>query len=299
VKRFVAITTSVVMICIAIVIRSNVIDDSGSPSTPSGPLTIACVTELEAQCRALSNVTVRVEDASVTARALAAGTAGIDGWVTFDPWPEITDLLAQRDAVGDSIRIVRSPLTIATVQEREVAFGCRSWRCIGDASGQPWTDHGGRPEWGTVKVGLPPSTSGTGLLLFGNAVSGFFGRADIATNDFTVDPDFPVWRAKLSSAFTPAPFTRFLQQFPAAFSFVGVTDAERSTAVRAGVGALVPDPAAFAVVVLAPVNGGRVSGLTGDLRKKLAAVGWSIDAVDQPSGLPNAGVLLALSGLAG
>jgi hypothetical protein len=38
-----------------------------------------CVTELEAQCKALPDVEVHIEDAATTARALADGKADIDG----------------------------------------------------------------------------------------------------------------------------------------------------------------------------------------------------------------------------
>jgi hypothetical protein len=297
-KRMLALMGAVVMIAVAVVIRSS-LDGDGTPGpSSSGPLTIACVTELEVQCRALPNVNVRIEDAATTARALADGKADIDGWVTFDPWPEIVDALAPGgDAVGDSTRIARSALVIATVKERQDVFGCTSWRCLGEAIGQPWTAVGGKQEWGTVKVALPPPTTGLGLLMLGNAVSGFFGRSDIATNDFDTDPDFAVWRANVTVSVARAAFTTVVQQFPAAFSYVAVTDVERRTAVRGDIGTLTPQPAASADVVVAPVDGGRVAGIRGDLQKRLRDAGWSTDGLNEATGLPNAGVLLALSGL--
>jgi hypothetical protein len=292
-----ALMGAVVMITVAVVVRSSLDgNDSGGPSS-SGPLTIVCVTELEAQCKALPDVEVHIEDAATTARALADGKADIDGWVTFDPWPEIVDLLAQGDAVGAGVPAARSALVIATVKEREDAFSCTSWRCLGDAIGQPWTSVGGKQEWGAVKVGLPPPSTGIGLLVLGNAVSGFFGRSDIATNDFDTDPDFAVWRGNVTASVTPTAFTTFVQQFPAAFSFVVVTDVERRTAVRPDIGTLALEPTASAEVVVAPVNGGKVAGIRGELQKRLRDAGWSTDGLNEPTGLPNAGVLLALSGL--
>lgn len=299
-KRLFALLAAIGMVAVAVVIRSNLDDDDSGGGSSSGPTTIACVTELEAQCRALANVTVRVEDAATTAEAIAAGDAELGGWVTLDPWPEIVDLLAKRDAVGDSTRIARSQLVIATVQERQDKFPCApNWRCIGDAIGQPWDSFGGDAQWGDIKVGLPRLTSGAGLLMFGNAVSGFAGKADIATNDFELDPEFPVWRGKVTGSVANAPFTTFVQQFPAAFSFVGVIGAELSSSSRAGVGTIIPTPTASAVVVIAPVNGRKVSGLTSDLQRELLSSGWSTDGLDEPTGLPNAGVLLALSELTG
>src|SRR5688572_5520005 len=123
----------------AILIRTNIDDDSGGGSS-SGPRTIVCVTELEAQCKTLTNVTVRVEDAATTAKAIAAGDAEIDGWVTFDPWPEIANVLARKEVTGETKRIVASPLVIAMVGERAAAGGpaCGgtvTWKCLGNAIG--------------------------------------------------------------------------------------------------------------------------------------------------------------------
>lgn len=298
-KRFLAVAASVVMVCVAIVIRSGIDSSESGTKESSGPITIACVTELEAQCTALSNVTVRVEDAAITAKAIAAGTANIDGWITFDPWPEMTNQLAQEQVTGDSERIAASPLVIAMVQERADAFaptcgGPVNWRCLGDAIGKQWTEVGGQSVWGTVKAGVPLISSASGLLLLGNAASGYFGRTDFATNDF--DDGFIVWRSKVTT--TSASFADFILKFPAAFSAVGATKVEiiNGSGTRP-VETITPTPAASAVVVLAPVRGGRLSGLASDLKKLLGEAGWSADGLDAPTGLPNSGVLLALSGL--
>ena len=300
-KRFLAITASVVMICVAILIRSGIDTGTSDAKTPSGPITIACITELEAQCNALPNVKVRVEDAAITAKAIAAGTAGIDGWVTLDPWPAIVNQLAQREVTGASTPIGKTPLVIAMVQERAVALapGCGGsvgWKCLGDAIGKPWTDVGGQAEWGLVKTGLPPVSSASGLLLLGNAASGYFNRTDFATNDF--DTNFGLWRSKVTA--TTASYTTFILQFPAGFSAVGATGVEvaHGSGTRP-VATITPAPAASAVVVLAPVNGGRTSELATGLKKLLGDAGWSTDGLGDPNGLPNSGVLLALSGLTG
>jgi hypothetical protein len=156
-----------------------------------------------------------------------------------------------------------------------------------------------------VKVGLPPLTSGTGLLLFANAVSGFFGRADVATNDFN-DDAFATWRVKVRNASNAStdPFTTFVQQFPAAFSAVGATHADALAKVGARadeIAAFAPVPPATAVVVLAPVGAGDVGGLARDaaLTGALKDAGWTTGGRDTATGLPDAGLLLALSGLTG
>ena len=86
-KRTLAIAGAVLMIVVAIVIRSAIDSDEGTSTTDPASGTIACVTELADACNALTGVTVRVEDASVTAKAIAKGTANVDAWVTLDPWP--------------------------------------------------------------------------------------------------------------------------------------------------------------------------------------------------------------------
>jgi hypothetical protein len=295
-KRFLAIVVSVVMVCVAIVIRSSIDSGGSGTNSSSGPVTIACVTELADECKKLSNVTVRVEDASVTAKAIAAGTARVDGWVTFDSWPEIADQLAQRTATGDSKRIAASQLMIAVVQERADALaptcgGTINWKCLGDAIGRPWTDVGGKPEWGIVKAGIPPFASGLGLLIFGNSAAGYFGRTDFATNDF--DDAFAVWRANVTA--TPGSFNDFILKFPAAFSAVGTTEEEIAGKGARPVAQIVPVPSASAIVTLTAVDSSRAAGKANDLTKLLRDSGWG--PVPTSSGLPNPGVLLALSGL--
>lgn len=300
-KRTLAIAGAVLMIVVAIIIRSAIDDGGSSPSTDKSTGTIACITELADACNTLTGVTVRVEDASTTAKAIAKGTADIDAWVTLDPWPEIANQLAKREVASAGNRIARTDLLIAMVGDRAAPLatacgGTVNWHCLGDAIGRPWTDLGGQAEWGTVKAGVPPTTSAEGLLLLGHASSGYFGTENFATNDF--DDAFLVWKSKVTA--TPATFTTFIQQFPAAFSAVGTSKVE----VAAGSGtrpvtSIDPAPSADAAVVIAPVAGHKVPGATNALKDRLRAGGWSTDNLDAPTGLPNAGVLLALSGLTG
>src|SRR5947209_6453954 len=219
------------MIALAVVTRSAIDggkSNGGAPAS-SGPVTLVCLRELESVCTALSrpNVTVRVEDASITARALAKGDTSITAWVTLDPWPAMVNQLAHREVTTASTPVAATDLVIAMVQERADRLapkggGTVGWHCLGDAIGHPWTDVGGQPEWGTVKAGIPPVSSAAGLLLLGNAASGYFGSTTFATNDF--DDAFLVWKGNVVRQ--PSSFTTFIQQFPAAFSAVGSTRAE-------------------------------------------------------------------------
>jgi hypothetical protein len=307
------------MLVAAVLIRGRIDDDKQtvtSRSERTGPLTIVCVTELSAACDAIAaehpDVETRVEEASTTAEALAKDRNGIDGWLTLDPWPDIANGLVTDPVFATSTSIASSPLVIAMVKEREVVLapncpgGVVGWRCLGDNVGRPWTDlTGGVKAWGNITVGNPPLTSATGLLLYGNAVTGYFGRTDIATNDF--DDAFNAWRAKVKTTFMEAdPFLMFVTQLPAKFAAVGVTLAEEQTNVGAQaekVTVIDPTPQATAIVVLAPVGSGaraeRVEQLARGERlgQTLQLQGWSVGQVPAQSGLPSPGVLLALSGL--
>jgi len=301
VKRTLAVAGAVLMIVVAIIVRSAIDNGDSAPPSQQSTGTIACITELADACAALTGVTVRVEDASVTAKAIAKGNADIDAWVTLDPWPDIANELAKRTVADPGNRIARTDLLIAMVGERAAPLatacgGTVNWKCLGDAIGRPWTELGGQPEWGAIKAGVPNTTTAAGLIFLGHASSGYFGTENFATNDF--DDAFLVWKSKVTA--TPATFTTFIQQFPAAFSGVGATRVD----VTAGSGtrpvtAIDPAPSADAVVVIAPVAGHKVPGGTNALKDRLRSAGWSTDNLPAPTGLPNAGVLLALSGLTG
>jgi hypothetical protein len=325
VRRALALLAAASMIVAAIFIRSRIDEDtthvvSGSSNAPpTGPITIACVTELAYACDAIKQehpgIRTRVEDAASTAQALAERTAGVDGWLTLEPWPDIVNDLAQNSIFQSETSIASSPLVIAMVRQRAnvLASNCPDgvvgWKCLGDRVGKPWTDlTGGVPAWGNVTVGNPPLTSATGLLLFGNAATGYFGRTDIATNDFD-DPSFMAWRAKMKTTFMSAdPFQEFVTQLPAKFSAVGVTSAEEKANVGSKADQVMvinPNPQASAVVTLAPVGSGsradQVSRLANStsLHDTLKFEGWNVGDIPKDTGLPDHGVLLALSGLSG
>jgi hypothetical protein len=316
VKRVVALVGAVAMIAAALAIRARLDDDGdGGSSSSGGRATIACVTELEAACRAAldgTEVSLRVEDAGRTASALAAGSADIDGWVTFAPWPEVANAKATTTVMEQGTPMASTALSIAVVGERTAALttacgGTAGWRCLGDLAGTAWSQvSGGRPEWGPIRVGLPPPTEGLGLLLYGNAVSGFFGSAAIATNDFGADDAFRPWQNRIRSSFSSGAFAAFIQQFPAALSAVGVTDAALTTGSgtrRDQITVLTPTPPANANVVVAATSatrrGGRVRDVAQSRRLSTAlnAAGYGPARPVEESGLPPAGVLLALSGL--
>src|SRR4051794_41079019 len=179
------------MIVAAVLIRSRIDDDSTEvvsarpdvPAQPTGPITVACVTELADACNSIKkehpDLVTRVEDAATTAQALATRSAAVDGWLTLEPWPDITNDLAQEPIFQSETSLASSPLVVAMVKQRAnvLASNCPNgvvdWKCLGNNVGRHWSDlTGGIPAWGNVTVGNPPLTSATGLLLLGNAATG-------------------------------------------------------------------------------------------------------------------------------
>ena len=302
-KRLLAVLAAVWMIGLSLFIRSR-LDDDGGGSSSSGQLKIACIQELLDACNALrsSGVDVIVEAPAATVTRLAAAQPDIDGWLTLDPWPGIAD--AKSGRTTPTVAVASSPLDIAVVGDRASALatacgGTVGWRCLIERINQPWSELGGRAEWGPLRVGLPSTSSATGLLLYGNAVAGYFGHADYGTNDF--DAEFQAWNAGLRSTFADSTFTRFVQQYPAAYTAVGAVGAEVATGLGTRPASVIePSPAGRAVVVVAAVRQRDANDLSKRkaLTDALRRSGWTDGPVPtNQTGLPAAGVLLALSGL--
>jgi hypothetical protein len=302
VKRLLAVLVAVSMVGLSMYVRSRLDDRDGG--SPSGHLKIACIQELADACNALrgSGVDVVVEAPAATVTRLAAAQPDIDGWLTLDPWPAIAEAKSGRST--NTVAVASTPLQIAVVGDRASALsaacgGAVGWHCLIEHVNQQWSELGGRPEWGALRLGLPLTSTASGLLLYANAVAGYFGRADYGTNDF--DAEFQAWNAGFRSTLTDAPFTRFVQQYPAAFTAVGALGAEVATGLGTRAASVFePNPPGRAVVVVAAVRQRDAN----DLAKRKALTdalqhsGWTDAPVPTDrTGLPGAGVLLALSGL--
>jgi hypothetical protein len=284
----------------AIAVRNVFFDDDngGGGGGGGGDVVLACVTELEDACRALAAddeaVSIVVEDAEATLQALTAGDTDYDGWLTLDPWPAIVGEGRPAQVVGDPTEPVASTeMVIAVPDGADPCPGIQiEWKCLGDRG---------------ARVGLPPRSTALGLLLVGNAASGYFGSVDIATNDMDADPAFDDWLARITAnSRSDDPLAELLRVFPPTLLFdaVGTTNGRFDTEVSGSradgrIGALEPDPLARANVVLAPVQGAddaeRITDLAGNeaLRDALAEAGWETGG-DQPPNLPSAGVLYQL-----
>jgi hypothetical protein len=79
---------------------------------------------------------------------------------------------------------------------------------------------------------------------------------------------------------------------------VGTTEVESARKGTLPVTQIVPIPSGSAIVIITSVDSKRALGLSNELTRLLRESGWSA-APPQTTGLPNPGVLLALSGLTG
>ena len=296
-KRVAAILAAAVMIIVALVVRAALDDDSGGGGggDSGSDLRITCVTELEDVCAQLENVGVTIADAAATVTALGAGTAEIDAWLTFEPWPEIANVSASRAVVEDSTAVASTRLALVIWNDRAEELGkeaCRpdiTWRCLGDSGGKPWADLGSSLQ-GDVEIGLPLPSTATGLLVLGTAAAGFFGVTDYGSNDFDLNPDFAPWLGGLrSGADERDPLNAMLTFGPSTFSRSATTDALTKTALGARedeVRVLYPAPVATVRVVLAPRGSASVKAVerlatSGQLRDAMRSAGFDVPAADR------------------
>lgn len=295
-KQLLALLGAAALILGAIAVRGLFFDDDGGSGGGGGDnddvVTLVCVSELEDACRAAAgdddSIAVVVEDAGTTLEKLTAGDTDYDGWLTLDPWPEVVAVGQPVQALGaPSEPLASTELLIAVPGTAQPCAGEVDWRCLGESD---------------ADVGLPPRTGALGLLLLGNAVSGYFGRVEVATNDF--DAAFDAWFESITSNSGEAdPLSELLLFFPPTLRFqaVGTSRAEFDEEVPDDVplDPVVPDPTARANVVFAPVAGAdgaeRAAELAGadSVRDALTDAGW--DGGDEgPANLPSAGLLYAL-----
>jgi hypothetical protein len=246
-----------------------------------------CAEDFAAACPAMvGDFDVLVQDPAATADALSKPDGGdvLDAWVVPSPWPAIVDDNRQRAGLeplfgADPAPVARS--AIVAVGPEDLA-DC-DWRCLGDRAGDDLT------------LGGRSFESGLGTLTFAAAVAGWFGSADFAAND--LDGEVLPWASGLVDALEQYddPVTRLLQSrafFDVALSYEAEAKAALDAATpdrKAGLALLYPSPVAYLDVLVV----GSAPGLVAVATDVLRARGWTAPG-DGPSGLPRAGVIVAL-----
>jgi hypothetical protein len=204
--------------------------------------------------------------------------------------------------------------------------GTITWACIGEQAGDPWTELGGQPTWGLVKVGLPSVDNGAGLVVAAQAVASRLGTTSYAANDIDADPETGAWLGRLASRAAAAegpgtPLGRFLR-LPGSLGVVATLESEAISLLSTAAGAadlvvVAPEPVATADVRLLAGDDGDVETALdrlgrAEVDRALSDTGWRVDgrppqgadgnigstatALPEDSGLPAPGVVAAVIG---
>ena len=304
-KRVLAAAIALGMVAIAIFIREGGSDEETTSTDPDAPPSeqptegrVLCATELRAACEALEadGVEVVVEDAGTTTDRLRDGDdPGATGWVVPAAALEVVDSRAPDvlDGRGELLGTGAIELAVAPARASALEQLCPAanrWRCLVAAAGRPWSELGGDPTWGTVRIGVPSTDTGTGMAAIGGLAEAYFGDADFAAQDLDA-LEFGDWLGGLAANTDPSdtdPLETLLTR-PGAYSAVA---AVQTGDARASV--LDAEPAFASDVVLVGFTDGGDLPDAAPLRAALADDGW--DEADGPTGPPRykPGVLAAL-----
>ena len=164
-----AVIGAFVLIALAIVARNHFADDGGGSSNGSGrphkggsaPV-VACTPDLAAVCTALADQgSIAKDPPTLDLDGAATPDSKIDGWITWDPAPQIANFDAGQPKVWGVADALGST-SLAALAEGEVFGGLRSgcgeqvdWACFA----KRWR------EWGmTIGVGDPTTAEGLSRL---------------------------------------------------------------------------------------------------------------------------------------
>jgi hypothetical protein len=296
-SRVLALIGAVCLIAAAILARAVLTDDDddgGDSGDGDGgaELVVACIPELADACEEIDrDMDLSIEDPAVTIERLAAGEE-IDAWVTLDPWPEMARFTV-RDGQLDVVEPVAEQ-ELATVVRSGFADECDApptWSCLQDANGrqavlQPPDSALGALATGAATADVFEAVTGTRQFAAQDIVAG--GVADAYLQDYEFGRD---------------PLAEMLQLGPAgpkatiALAAVATARIEGSREDGNLVVEQVRSEARVAVVVAGP-RADRVAGEPG-FTDTLVSLGWRLAADAATTGLPNAGVLVALQGAVG
>ncbi len=295
-RRIAALAATVVLILAAMLVRDRIIEsnDEGPDRAPTAAAELICVTELTSVCRNIDagGLTVRVEQAGVTLDRLGAidATATDVIWLTFDPFPQMVDVL--RDVTGPSVfdlgvrPLASSPIALvsSSAEAADLATACGepvSWRCLGDS--------------GTTTGFARSTDSGTGLLGVAQAALGYHVNSEL----MLADAQFQRW---LRTVVTLVPASQLsggtavatIQNRPSSMDVAVGAEAELLATQRGGFTVQYAEPMIRADVTLAVSQGASVpDGLAEVLSAALTGAGWDPPA-PTPNPISDAGTITAI-----
>ncbi|HEY8094071.1 MAG TPA: hypothetical protein VID93_09810 [Acidimicrobiales bacterium] len=330
-KRIGAVVAAVALVGGAILLRRAVDGGSGSGGSsstdpPAGKTAVVCIPELEAACQALAaaddGLALTIEPAGTTyERVVADPTSAPAVWVTLDPWPQMVSSAVAVSGADDPFPAGGAPVAISDLvmvgrTPRMAALqahcGTTTWRCIGEAAGQPWEELGGEAAWGVLKPShADAAESAVGLLSFATIVTDYWGSADYTGTDLQNDDAFLSWLGRLEGAIPTygdaanTPLSIMLSQ--PRIDVVGTTAAEIRDQAGAQAGDLTgaapagPVPP-LAQVVVAGDDHAQAVWTSAALRDGLNASSWKAPSTGSPelpagTGLPPPDVMIALRDL--
>ena len=283
-SRVLALVGAICLIAAAIIGRALLTDDDGDGGDSGGDdgdgLVVACIPELREACEAIDRpiADLFVEDPGATIARIADGQR-VDAWITFDPWPEMAGLIERRATFDVVEPVAATDLLLVAQTSAADSSGCDellTWTCLVDELGDA--------------VAIPAVRSAVGALVAGQAATDFFG-GPFASNDFA-EPALADRLGALDVQRDPLGDIRLGFPEPAATGALEVDLASLgSRSVVVGPSAA---PATVAVVVAGP-DADRVAGEP-SFTEALAELGWDVSDDAATTGLPDAGVLVALQG---
>jgi hypothetical protein len=303
-QRVLAVLGAVVIVLVAIVVRSALDDEGDGGSNPAdgrdGQVELICAYDLRPACDALDGVEVTYQSAATTAEHIAEGSPqvdGVDGWVTSSAWLEVLESRAP-GALGEATLLATSPAVVAVDPDRTEAVrtlcaGAALWRCLGDRAGIRWGElGGGSATWGALKTGLPDADSSSGLAVLASVAAGFFGSTDFVSNDF--EPNgLAGWLARLAEPSAGGEDDPIWILATVQGKYTAVGDRAASVLER-GVDTLDPEPPVEISVVVVPLPGGDDLPDPEPIRDGLVEFGWTRASGAAPEPTLKPGVMAAL-----
>lgn len=312
-KRIAAVIGAVALIALAVLGRS-LIDSNGGSIVPRDAAQVVCDTALEDICRdQFGDAELTIESPGVTFDRLVKSTSTApDAWIAAGPWSKMVDerraSSGEQALFGDAAAVASSPTVLVGRTDRLSALrshcadsataagqptdGALGWNCLAAALGQSWSSVGGDARWGRVTLGQTSGDQSDGLGSMSAAVSDYFGRVDVSSNDFSDDEGFMDWFTRLErglAATAGDPLESFLTK-PGSLSFVATTEAHAALIASSRVASQVSmefgDPAVVIPVVVATADGAQDTVDVDALRRALTAAGYR-DSAEAPATSPN------------
>lgn len=281
-RQVLAVVVAVTLVAVAIVVRDALDDDGdaddGGSDDGDGELVVACVTELAEACEALDGAVLRIEDPADT----IAAAAGVDAWVTFEPWAEMAAAQEARTVFDGSVAVAASALLVLARPEAvDASCGATAgWACLLD---------------GGARVHAPPLDSALGPFVVADAGVELFGGR-FATNDLRDDAEFRGRLERIRFEVADPVGEMLLPLGSAGPQATGTTQADLESRVRgtARGDALETFPTGRTVAVVVVGRDADEVGSDDDFLAALERLGWDLAPDAATTGLPDAGVLVAL-----